>query len=89
MYSIFQKIYETGKESDFLKMYDSENPSIRVYVFWAFVKNKKYGEAKKIMHLEKNKEAYVYWNSAGCELKQVLTADLMKDLLKRMKKYGS
>ncbi|EMQ93862.1 hypothetical protein D778_01375 [Xanthomarina gelatinilytica] len=41
------------------------------------------------MHLEKNKEAYVYWNSAGCELKQVLTADLMKDLLKRMKKYGS
>lgn len=39
-YSIFQKIFIKGKDSDFLKMSNDKNPGIRVYGFWAFVKKK-------------------------------------------------
>jgi len=89
MYSIFQKIFKKGKTSDFIKMYENENPSIRVYGFWALVKNKEYGKAEKIIELEKSKDANVYWNSAGCLVDSISTVDLMKKLIERMKKYGS
>lgn len=89
MYSTFQKILKKGKLSDFKKMSENTNPSIRMYGVWALVKNKEYEVAEKIIKLEKNKSVNVYWNSVGCEPQEILTTDLIKDLIKRMKKYGS
>lgn len=89
MYSTFQKILQKGKLSDFKEMSENNNPSIRIYGFWALVKNEKYEIAEKIMQLEKNKSANVYWNSAGCLVEPIPTSDMMKELIERMKKYGS
>ena len=89
MYSTFQKILRKGNLSDFKKMCENANPSIRVYGFWALVKNREYGIAEIIMQLEENKNADVYWNSAGCVVEPIRTFDIMKELIERIKKYGS
>lgn len=86
MYSIFQKIFKKGKISDFLKMCKSNNPSIRIYGFWALIKNGEYGKAEKIMQQEKNKNANVMWNSIGCVVAPIPTVKLMKKLIEERKK---
>ena len=87
-YSVFQKIYKKGKVSDFMIMAESNNPSIRLYGFWALVKNRKYKKAKIILRKENQYSDKVYWNSFGCEVEPIEMTVLMNDLIKRMKKYG-
>ncbi|MAL58556.1 MAG: hypothetical protein CMC14_00760 [Flavobacteriaceae bacterium] len=89
IYSVFQKILKKGKVSDFITMTESKNPSIRLYGFWALVKNRKYRKAKEIIKKEAEYFDEVYWNSLGCDVSPIPVSDLMRELLKRMKKYGS
>jgi hypothetical protein len=70
-------------------MTESKNPSIRLYGFWALVKSRKYRKAKEIIKKESEYFNEVYWNSLGCDISPISVSDLMKELLERMKKYGS
>ena len=88
-YSIFQKIYKRGNVSDFLHMSKSKNPAIRVYGFWALVKNNKLNIAESVLRTEKNILEKVYWNSLGCVIYPITSDELMSDLIDRFKEYGS
>lgn len=89
IYSLFLKMCKRGNESDFLKMTESENPAIRVYGFWALLKQKKMELAENVIKIEKEKEGKVFWNSFGCEVFPRETWDLMEELMERTKKYGN
>lgn len=88
-YSTLQKIYRDRKgiESDFIIMTKCENPAIRVYGFWALLKNKHIETANEI--LKKEVSETVYWDSFGCEVFPRESEDLMTELLENHKKYGS
>jgi len=88
-YSYFQKIYKKGTVSDFEKMTESKNPSIRLYGFWALIKNKKYRKAKSVIERESEYSDEVFWNSMGCDVSPIAVSELMIELMNRMKKYGS
>ncbi len=85
IYSTFQKISKKGKESDFIKMTKSVNPAIRVYGFWALLKNNKLKSAETILKEEqkKSESEQVYWNTIGCEVSAMKTTELMTDILER------
>ena len=88
IYSTFKRIYKKGKVNDFELMANNWNPAIRVYGFWALLKNKKYKNAETILEKEKYSIAEVYWNSFGCVVEPIKTDKLMTDLIKQMKKNG-
>ncbi|MBO0320671.1 hypothetical protein J0X14_00060 [Muricauda sp. CAU 1633] len=88
-YSIFQKIYKRGNVSDFLQMAESKNPALRVYGFWALVKNNKLDSAESVLRTENKISEKVYWNSIGCVIYPITSNELMSDLIKRFKEYGS
>ncbi len=88
-YSTFQKISRKGKKTDFIKMTENKNPAIRVYGFWALLKNDNLGIAIEILEKEKQISENVFWDSFGCEVFPRKTEDLMEELMENHKKYGS
>jgi len=77
---IFIKIYRKGTESDFLIMTNSEYPNIRVYGFWALIKNNKINDALNVLKEEKGKAKEIEWNSLGCDIYLKQTDELMSEI---------
>ncbi len=80
---IFIKIYRKGKISDFIKMTENNFPNIRVYGFWALLKNDKINEALIILKNEKEKAKEVEWKPFGCEIFPKPSDKLMSEIFQR------
>lgn len=80
---IFIKIYRKGKISDFIRMTENNLPNIRVYGFWALLKNDKINEALKVLKNEKAKAKEVQWNTFGSKIFLKQSDKLMSEIFQK------
>lgn len=77
---IFIKIYRKGKISDFIKMTENDFPNIRVYGFWALLKNDKINEALIVLRNERARAKEIEWKPFGCKLFLKQSDKLMSEI---------
>ncbi|WOD42914.1 hypothetical protein [Hwangdonia lutea] len=83
IHKVFLKIIRKSKIEDLILMSTSDFPNIRVYAFWALIRNDEKELANNVLKGEKGKEkGKVWFDSFGDLILDYTTTDLMKELVR-------